>query len=82
MATGKVLTALLVGAATGAAIGVLFAPDSGENTIKRIKDLSEDWMKRMKPNGIEKSSQQSSEGRQQDNRFSQTEEEQNATAHA
>ena len=34
--TGKIITAVVIGAAAGAALGILFAPDSGANTRKKI----------------------------------------------
>lgn len=36
--TGSTLLALVTGAAIGAGIGMLYAPDSGDKTRKRIKD--------------------------------------------
>jgi gas vesicle protein len=42
MRSGKVLLGLLAGVAVGAALGILFAPDKGWNTRKRISKKAED----------------------------------------
>jgi len=42
MKSGKVFLGLLAGVAVGAALGILFAPDKGWNTRKRISKKAED----------------------------------------
>ena len=39
MKTLNILAAFLGGAAIGAAVGILFAPEKGENTRKKIADI-------------------------------------------
>ncbi len=46
--TGKVIGAIFLGAAIGGALGILFAPDKGSDTRKKIRDKSNDLTDSMK----------------------------------
>ena len=48
MRTSKVILGLVAGVAAGAIIGVLLAPDSGDNTRKKIASKSQGMMDEMK----------------------------------
>lgn len=43
MNAGKVLLGMLAGIAAGATLGILFAPDKGSSTRKRISQKSDDY---------------------------------------
>jgi len=43
MSSGKILLGVLAGVAAGALLGVLFAPDKGWNTRKRISKKADDY---------------------------------------
>jgi len=48
MSTGKVLLGLLAGVAAGALLGILFAPDKGSVTRKKITKKGDDFAGEMK----------------------------------
>jgi gas vesicle protein len=48
MNSGKVLLGVLAGVAAGALIGILFAPDKGANTRKKIVKKGEDYAEAIK----------------------------------
>ncbi|MDB5228718.1 MAG: gas vesicle protein [Bacteroidota bacterium] len=48
MSSGKVLLGVLAGVAAGATLGILFAPDKGSNTRKKIVERGEDYVDNLK----------------------------------
>lgn len=48
MKTEKLLISVLLGVAAGATLGILFAPDNGSNTRKKLSNSGEDFMDDMK----------------------------------
>jgi gas vesicle protein len=48
MSTTKILLGFLAGAVAGAAIGILFAPDKGSETRRKIVDESQDLADNLK----------------------------------
>jgi gas vesicle protein len=39
----EVVLAFLIGGLVGAAVGLLYAPATGKETRKKLKDIAEDW---------------------------------------
>lgn len=48
MKTNKVILGVIGGLATGALLGILFAPESGKKTRRKIKDKSQELKDNMK----------------------------------
>jgi gas vesicle protein len=44
MNTGKIVLGALAGLAAGAALGILFAPEKGSTTRRRITDKGDDYL--------------------------------------
>ncbi|HEX2967675.1 MAG TPA: YtxH domain-containing protein [Bacteroidales bacterium] len=48
MSSGKLILGVLAGVAVGAALGILFAPDKGSETRKKIVEAGEDYVDSVK----------------------------------
>ncbi|RKD92015.1 YtxH domain-containing protein [Mangrovibacterium diazotrophicum] len=48
MSSGKVVLGMLAGLAAGAMLGILFAPDKGTETRRKIAEKGEDYLDDMK----------------------------------
>jgi gas vesicle protein len=47
MGAGKILLGILAGVAVGATLGILFAPDKGSSTRKKISKKSDEYVKEL-----------------------------------
>lgn len=48
MSTGKLVSGMLVGIAAGTVLGILFAPDKGSETRKKLRETTDDLINNLK----------------------------------